>query len=101
MPPEVESVAQTLLSPLGRELRASIDFHDHQRDRAVSQVFFSGGAARNSQIVQALQVELMVPCQTWNPTSFMTMNLPPQLLGEIEAVAPQLTVAVGAGMAAF
>ncbi len=101
MPPEVESVAQSLLSPLGRELRASIDFHDHQRDRAVSQVFFSGGAARSPQIVQALQVELMVPCQTWNPTSFMTMNLPPQMLGEIEAIAPQLTVAVGAGVAAF
>ncbi|MBI5801905.1 MAG: pilus assembly protein PilM [Verrucomicrobia bacterium] len=101
MPPEVESVAQSLLSPLGRELRASVDFHDHQRDRAVSQVFFSGGAARSPQIVQALQVELMVPCQTWNPTSFMTLALPPQLMGEIEAVAPQLTVAVGAGMAAF
>ncbi len=101
MPPEVESVAQSLLSPLGRELRASIDFHDHQRDRAVSQVFFSGGASRSAQIVQALQVELMVPCQTWNPTSFMTLNLPPQLLGEIESIAPQLTVAVGAAMAAF
>lgn len=101
MPPEVESVAQSLLSPLGRELRASIDFHDHQRDRAVSQVFFSGGASRSPQIVQALQVELMVPCQTWNPTGFMTLALPPQLMGEIEAVAPQLTVAVGAGMAAF
>lgn len=101
MPPEVESVAQSLLSPLGRELRASIDFHDHQRDRAVSQVFFSGGAARSPQIVQALQVELMVPCQTWNPTSFLNLNLPPQLVGEIESVAPQLTVAVGAGMSAF
>ncbi len=101
MPPEVESVVQSLLTPLGRELRASIDFHDHQRDRAVTQVFFSGGAARNVQIVQALQVELMVPCQTWNPVSFMTLELPPQLLGEIESVAPQLTVAVGAGLAAF
>ncbi len=101
MRPEVESVTQSLLSPLGRELRASIDFNDHQRDRAVSQVFFSGGAARSPQIVQALQVELMVPCQTWNPASFMSLALPPQLLGEIEAVAPQLAVAVGAGMSAF
>ena len=101
MPPEVESVAQSLLTPLGRELRASIDFHDHQRDRAVSHVYFSGGAARNVQIVQALQVELMVPCQTWNPVNFMTLELPPQLLGEIESVAPQLTVAVGTGLSAF
>ena len=67
----------------------------------MSQVFFSGGASRNAQIVQALQVELMVPCQTWNPTTGMTMALPPQLLGEIESVAPQLTVAVGAGLAAL
>ena len=101
MPPEVESVAQSLLSSLGRELRASIDFHDHQRDRAVSQVYFSGGASRSPQIVQALQVELMVPCQAWNPTGFMTMNLPPQMMGEIESVAPQLTVAVGTAMSAF
>ncbi len=101
MPPEVESVVQSLLSPLGRELRASIDFHDHQRDRAVSQVFFSGGAARNVQIIQALQVELMVPCQTWNPASFMKLEMPPQMLGEIEMVAPQLTVAIGVGLSAF
>ena len=67
----------------------------------MTQVFLSGGASRSPQIIQALQVELMVPCQTWNPTSFMTLALPPQLMGEIEAVAPQLTVAVGAGMAAF
>lgn len=101
MPPEVESVVQALLAPLGRELRASVDFHDHQRDRAVSQVFFSGGASRNAQIVQALQVELMVPCQTWNPTTGLTLDLPPQLLGELESVAPQLTVAVGAGLSAL
>jgi hypothetical protein len=48
-----------------------------------------------------LQNELMVPSQTWNPTSFMTMALPPQQMGEIEQSAPQLTVAVGGAMAAF
>ncbi|MBI3875666.1 MAG: pilus assembly protein PilM [Verrucomicrobia bacterium] len=101
MTPEVESAAQAILVPLGRELRASIDFIDHQLDKSVSQVFFSGGSARNNAIVQSLQTELMVPCQAWNPTSFLTLALPAHQLAEVESVAPQLAVAVGAAMSAF
>lgn len=101
MPQEVESTIQPLLTPLGRELRASIDFFEHQQDKTVSQVFFSGGSSRSEYIVNALQSELMVPCKAWNPTSFMSPTLPPAQLGELEQVAPQLAVAVGGAMAAF
>ncbi len=101
MTPDIESAAQAILVPLGRELRASIDFIDHQLDKSVSQVFFSGGPARNNSIVQALQTELMVPCQAWNPTSFLTLALPAHQLGDIETVAPQLAVAVGAAVTSF
>ena len=100
-PQEVESTMQPLLTPLGRELRASIDFFEHQQDKTVSQVFFSGGSARSDYIVQALQAELMVPCKSWNPTSFLTLSLPPQQMAELEQVAPQLTVAIGAAAVAF
>lgn len=101
MPQEVESTIQPLLTPLGRELRASIDFFEHQQDKTVSQVFFSGGSARSEYIINALQSELMVPCKAWNPTTFMTPGLPPAQLGELEQVAPQLVVAIGGAMAAF
>ncbi|HEY1173059.1 MAG TPA: pilus assembly protein PilM [Verrucomicrobiae bacterium] len=101
MPQEVESTIQPLLTPLGRELRASIDFFEHQQDKTVSQVFFSGGSARSEYIINALQSELMVPCKAWNPTVFMTPGLPPAQLGELEQVAPQLVVAIGGAMAAF
>jgi len=101
MPQEVESTIQPLLTPLGRELRASIDFFEHQQDKTVSQVFFSGGSARSEYIINALQSELMVPCKAWNPTSFMSPTLPPAQLGELEQVAPQLVVAIGGAMAAF
>jgi type IV pilus assembly protein PilM len=101
MPHEVESSLQPLLSPLGRELRASIDFFEHQQDRTVGQVFASGGAARSEFIIQTLQTELMVPCKTWNPTSFLQTALPPQQIGELEQVAPQLAVAVGAAVTSF
>ena len=38
---EVQSQLEPLLTPLGRELRASLDFFEHQHDRPVSQVYLS------------------------------------------------------------
>jgi type IV pilus assembly protein PilM len=101
MPSEVQSNLEALVAPLGRELRASIDFFEHQHDKAVSQVFISGGSARSEFIVQTLQTELMAECKPWNPLSFLQVQLPPQQTAEIEQVAPQLTVAIGAAAASF
>ncbi|HTL58753.1 MAG TPA: pilus assembly protein PilM [Candidatus Limnocylindrales bacterium] len=101
MPTEVQANLESLVLPLGRELRASIDFFEHQQDKAVSQVFISGGSARSDFIVQTLQTELMVECKSWNPLSFLEVALPPQQAAEIDHIAPQLAVAVGAALAAF
>jgi type IV pilus assembly protein PilM len=101
MPSEVQASLEALVTPLGRELRASIDFFEHQQDKAVSQVFISGGSARSDFIVQTLQTELMAECKPWNPISFLELALPPQQTAEIEQVAPQLAVAIGAAAAAF
>lgn len=101
MPTEVESNLLPLLMPLGRELRASIDFFEHQNEKTVSQVYVSGGGARSDYLIQTLQTELMVPCANWNPTSFLTVALPPQQIGELEQVASQLTVALGGAASSF
>jgi type IV pilus assembly protein PilM len=101
MPAEVQANLEPLLHPLSRELRASIDFFENQRDKTVTQAFVSGGSAQSEFIIQALQTELMVPCRVWNPTRSLEMALPPEKLGEVEQVASQLTVAVGAAAAAF
>lgn len=98
---DVQPILSMLLTPLGRELRASIDFFEKQEDKTVNHVFVSGGSARSQFLVDGLQSELMVACQTWNPTSFLTLKLPPQQMGEIEQVAPLLAVATGAAIAAF
>ncbi|MBA4149856.1 MAG: pilus assembly protein PilM [Verrucomicrobia bacterium] len=100
MPHEVETSLQPLLSPLGRELRASIDFFEHQHDKTVGQVYVSGGAAASEFILQNLHSELMVPCKSWDPTTAVTMGLPPEQLGQIEQVAPQLVVAMGTALQA-
>lgn len=101
MPTEVQSNLEAILTPLGRELRASIDFFEHQQDKTVSQIFLSGGSARSEFIVKSLEAELVAPCTVWNPASLLTLALPPQQAGELEHVAHQLAVAVGAAVTAL
>jgi type IV pilus assembly protein PilM len=97
MPHEVEAHLDTLVLPLGRELRASIDFFEHQRDKAVTAVYLSGGSARSEFIVQKLQAELMLECKTWSPLGGLQLDLPPAQAAEIEAAATHLTTALGTG----
>ena len=66
-----------------------------------AQVFLTGGSARSEFIVQKLHQELMIECKVLNPTTFLQMELPPQQAGEIEQVAPQLAVALGAALGAL
>ena len=69
--------------------------------KTVGKVFIAGGSARSEFIVQSLQNELMVPCESWSPLKFLELALPPEKMGTLEEVAPQLTVAIGAGAASF
>jgi type IV pilus assembly protein PilM len=101
MAPEIQSTLETQVLPLGRELRASLDFFEHQQDRPVSRVYVSGGSARSELIIQMLHSEMIVECKAWNPVAFLQLALPAQQTVEIEHIAPQLTVAIGAAMAAF
>src|SRR6185437_10426171 len=55
MPSEVEPQLDNLISPLARELRASIDFFEHQQERTLPVVYVSGGSARSEFIVQTLR----------------------------------------------
>jgi type IV pilus assembly protein PilM len=101
MAPEIQSTLEAQVSPLGRELRASLDFFEHQQDRPLSHVYVSGGSARSELILQMLHNELIAECKAWDPTAFLQLALPGQQAVELEHVAPQLTVAIGAAVAAF
>ena len=101
MATEVEQNLEQAVHPLGRELRASIDFFENQQDKTVGKVFLSGGSARSEQVVQFLQNELMVSCELWTAAKTLTLALPPEKMGEIEQIGPQLSVAIGAAASAF
>lgn len=101
MAPEVEGPLQMQVIPLGREIRASLDFFEHQQDRPVTQVYLSGASARSEMILQMLHSELLLECKTWNPTGFLQLALPGQQAAEIDHIGSQLTVAIGVALAAF
>jgi len=101
MAPEVEAALQMPVMTLGREIRASLDFFEHQQDRPVTEVYLSGGSTRSEMIVKMLHAEILADCKTWNPTSFLQLALPGQQAVEIDHVGPQLTVAIGTALAAY
>jgi type IV pilus assembly protein PilM len=101
MPGEVLQNLESLIQPLGRELRASMDYFENHQDKPIGKVFLSGASACGEVLVQSLQAELLVPCQVWTPTKPLELALPPEKFTEIEQVAPKLTVAIGAAAASF
>ncbi len=101
MAPEVESALLAQVTPLGREIRASLDFFEHQQDRPVTEVYLSGGSTASEMIVQMLHADLLADCKIWNPTGSLQLALTGQQAVEIEHVGPQLTVAIGTALAAY
>lgn len=99
VPGEVREHLTGLLAPLGRELKASIDFYEHQNDRPVTQVLVSGAGAVAEWILQTLQSEVAAECRAWDPTAGLERALAPHQLAELEQVAPQLSVAIGTALA--
>lgn len=101
MPSEVQSHLEMTLIPLGRELRASIDFFEHQHDTTVRHVFVTGGSARSEFLIERLQQELMVECKVLNPVKFLQLEVGAEKEAEVAQVAPQLATALGTALAAF
>jgi type IV pilus assembly protein PilM len=101
MAPEAKAAVEAQVTPLGRELRASLDFFEHQADRPISQVYVTGSAAKSEMFLQMMHSEMIVECKSWNPTTFLQLALPGQQAVEVEHVGPQLSVAIGAALAAI
>ena len=101
MASEVQPHLEPIVTTLGRELRASIDFFEHQHDLSVGHIYLSGGTSSSELIRQMLQAELMSALNVWNPASAIQPALSPQQTAELEAIAPQLTVAIGAAIASL
>lgn len=98
MPSEVQTILEALLVPLARELRASMDFFEHQQDRAISRVLVSGAGAKSEFVLQILRQELGAECATWDATRSLKQELPQHQVAELQEIYPQLSVAVGTAL---
>ncbi len=98
MPEKVQDKLKAVISPLGRELRAAIDFFEDQEVKTVTKIFLTGGSARSDFIIETLHADLGTPCKRWDPTSFLALELPPQKAKDLERDATQLAAAIGAGI---
>ena len=101
MPGEVHHVIEGVVSNLGRELRASVDYFEHQQECPVSRVYISGGPSRSESVIELLRNELMTDCVTWNPAGCCNLALGAAQSSEIDALSHQLGVALGAAIAAL
>lgn len=101
MPQKVHAQLTTLVAPLSHELNNSIHFFEQKADKKVSEIYFSGGSARSSFIIEILQAELHLPCKSWDPTSSLKQKFTSAQAVALQQEAPQLTVALGAALTWF
>jgi len=89
---EFQAKVHGLIAALARELSASIDFFETKNEAKVTEIVVSGGAARSQFVLQSLEAELEIPCETWTPARCRGLALPE---------GPQLAVAIGLGLGAL
>ena len=57
--------ARMALMALTREIGSSIGFYEGRQEEMISQIWVSGGLARNATLLRLLGEELRMPCQPW------------------------------------
>ncbi|NQU11055.1 hypothetical protein HQ590_09715 [bacterium] len=95
----VQALLKTAVTPLGRELRSSIDFFERQHDCHLTHVYACGGSACSRQLLDFLGEAVGIRIETWNPLEVLGTE---HLNGErdkLEALGPALTAAFGAAVA--
>jgi hypothetical protein len=96
---KAEPQLKTLVSPLASELKASMDYFETTYEKGVNRCYVFGRSAQSSVILKLLQDHELVPLQPWEfpPPPAFTVAQPKQ--AESQRLAPELGLAVGAGMA--
>jgi type IV pilus assembly protein PilM len=100
-PDEMQTRLQRAILLLAREVDASIGFFVSQHESTISRILVSGGSARSQFILQTLEAELGLPCESWGPADSVKLQMAEDRRQELEYEAPQLLVAVGSGLGAL
>ena len=88
--------ARMALMPLTREIGSSIGFYEGRREEMISQIWVSGGLARNATLLRLLGEELRMPCQPWVALERCELNVSPSQKARLSEEMLDYSVACGA-----
>jgi len=84
------------LMALTREIGSSIGFYEGQHEATISQVWVSGGLARNETLVRMLGEELRMPCHPWFAVERCEVNVASSKRAQLSEEMLDYSVACGA-----
>ena len=88
--------ARMALMALTREIGSSIGFYEGRQEEMISQIWVSGGLARNATLLRLLGEELRMPCQPWVALERCELNVSPSQRAQLTEEMLDYSVACGA-----
>ncbi|MEO6740040.1 MAG: pilus assembly protein PilM [Chthoniobacteraceae bacterium] len=88
--------ARMALMALTREIGSSIGFYEGRQEEMISQIWVSGGLARNATLLRLLGEELRMPCQPWVALERCELNVSPSQKARLAEEMLDYSVACGA-----
>jgi Tfp pilus assembly PilM family ATPase len=88
--------ARMALMALTREIGSSIGFYEGRREETISQIWVSGGLARNATLLRLLGEELRMPCQPWVAVERCEVNVSSAKRAQLAEEMLDYSIACGA-----
>ena len=88
--------ARMALMALTREIGSSIGFYEGHHEETISQVWVSGGLARNGTLVRLLGDELRMPCKPWVAVERCEVNVSSSKRAQLAEEMLDYSIACGA-----
>ena len=94
---EITDISKQIFSSMADEVRLSLSYYEHQFGNGVNELYLSGGACNQKELIDYLSDALGLSCQLWNPVKSVPLE-PKVSKEELEKVGYELSVAVGLAM---
>jgi type IV pilus assembly protein PilM len=92
---QLREAVMSSIEDLGNEIHLSLDYFENQFDKAVDEVFLSGGASRLKFLGEAFEKIFEKRVRVWDPTENMKMEEGAVDTAKLKDNAAQVAIAVG------
>lgn len=74
---DLEEAVTRTCATLIREINSSINFYEKNSDLPISKIYVTGASVVAEAVIAALGKDIATPCEAWNATQGLLMELPP------------------------